>query len=101
MEVEPEPESLIVSYSDAFCRRNEEILAAVDRLILNDKVLGPVAVELAGRLMLQFGYDCTYLKKESREALINCLTLLIGGEKQPAKFAGAGTIEQDTEEDVT
>lgn len=98
--VDPVPETLIVAYCEAFCRRDEEILAAIDRVILNDKVLGQVAVELAGRLMLKLGYDGTYLDKKSRDALINCLVLLIGSAKEKVVSSNAGIDRQNTGEEI-
>jgi hypothetical protein len=99
--VDSKPEALVIAYSKVFSQYDEEKLAAVDRLILDDTVLGPLAVELAGRLMLKFNCDATYLDKDSREALINCLTLLISGDKQQKGFTGTTTMGQDVEEDVT
>ncbi len=98
--VDPIPEALIVAYGETFCRRDEEILVAVDQVILKDKVLGTVAVELAGRLMLKLGYDGIYLDKKSREALINCLVLLIGSVKEKVVSSNAGIDRQNTREEI-
>ena len=77
LDVAPLPEDLIPAYGEAFCQRNEAVLAAVDRLIINDRVLGPVAVELTGRLLSEFNFDHLDLDPQSREALIDCLVLLV------------------------
>jgi len=78
LDVEPLAEALILAYGKAFCQRNEAILAAIDRLIISDRVLGPVAVELTGRLLGEFNFDRLNLDPQSREALIDCLVLLVG-----------------------
>jgi hypothetical protein len=75
--VEPVPETLITAYSKAFCNRDETILAAIDRIIVYDRVLGPVAVELSARLLQELGYDGYNLDQKSRESLIDCLALLV------------------------
>lgn len=94
--VHPVPEALLAAYSDAFSRGDEEILAAVDRVILDDQVMGPVAAELASRLMLKLGCDSAYLSKEGRDALISCLALLISSMIEKAGFPSTGTDEQNT-----
>ncbi len=62
--------------------------------------LGQVAVELAGRLMLKLGYDGIYLDKKSRDALINCLVLLIGSAKEKVVSSNAGIDRQNTGEEI-
>lgn len=94
----PGPEALVAAYGDAFCRGDEKVLAAVDRMILDDEVIGLVAVELAARLMRQLGYDGTHLSRESREALINCLALLIGEMTGKTSLPGAITNGQNDKE---
>lgn len=74
---EPTPETMILTYSKAFCLREEKILAAVDRIIVNDRVLGPLVLELTGRLLRILGLDGFNLDTKSREALIECLTLFV------------------------
>jgi hypothetical protein len=75
--VEPLPEALILAYGKAFCQRDEAVLAAIDRLIISDRVLGPVAVELTSHLLGEFNFDRLNLDPQSREALIDCLVLLV------------------------
>jgi len=77
LDAESLPEALIPAYGEAFCQRNEAVLGAVDRLVVNDRVLGPVAVELTGRLLSEFNFDHLNLDPQSREALIDCLVLLV------------------------
>jgi len=98
--VEPDPETLMVAYGNAFCRRDEEALAAVDGLILDDRALGPVVLELAGRLMTQLGYDGLFLTTESREALIDCLVLLVGGGTGKAGCSVAELNGRNAEEEM-
>jgi len=77
LNVQPIPESMIVAYSKAFCKRDEAILAAIDRVIVKDQILGPVAVELTGRLLIHLGFDGYNLDKKSRDLLIDCLVLMV------------------------
>lgn len=98
--VEPDPETLMVAYGNAFCRRDEEVLAAVDRVILDDRTLGPLVLELAGRLMVQLGYDGLFLTAESREALIDCLALLFGGGTEKVGCSVAGLNGRNAEEEM-
>jgi hypothetical protein len=85
LKVEPVSEAMIVAYSETFCKRDEAVLAAIDRMIVKDQVLGPVAVELTGRLLQYFGFDGYNLDKKSRESLIDCLVLLVSGALEKVK----------------
>jgi hypothetical protein len=76
---------MIVAYSEAFCKRDEAVLDAIDRMIVKDQVLGPVAVELTGRLLQYFGFDGYNLDKKSRESLIDCLVLLVSSALEKVK----------------
>lgn len=85
LKVEPVSEALIVAYSEAFCKRDEAVLAAIDRMIVKDQVLGPVAVEITSRLLRYFGFDGFNLDKKSRESLIDCLVLLVSSALEKVK----------------
>jgi hypothetical protein len=77
LNAEPFPNAMITAYGQAFCQREETILAEIDRLIIDDRILGPLALELTGRILKHLGWDGFNLDAQSREALVNCLTLLV------------------------
>lgn len=78
LNVEPVPEDMMRAYAEYFCKRDDEVLAAIDQLIVNDRLLGPVVVELTGRMLHYFGFDRLNLDEVSRESVIDCLVLMIG-----------------------
>jgi hypothetical protein len=79
LKVEPLPSSLIAAYSEAFCKREETVLTEVDRLIISDRALGPLALNLTGHILKYLGWDGFDLDAQSRKNLIDCLTLLVCG----------------------
>ncbi|MDD5703562.1 MAG: hypothetical protein PHU23_16135 [Dehalococcoidales bacterium] len=86
LDVEPLAEVLILAYGKAFCQRDEAVLAAIDRLIISDRVLGPVAVELTSHLLGEFNFDRLNLDPQSREALIDCLVLLVSSALEKVEY---------------
>jgi hypothetical protein len=77
LKVEPLPVALVAAYAEAFCKREESVLAEIDRLIVSDRALGPLALEITGRILKLLGWDGFNLDQASRESLVNCLTLLV------------------------
>ena len=77
LKTEPLPAALISAYGQAFCQREETLLAAVDRLIVSDRALGPLALEITGHILKLLGWDGFNLDTQSRNNLIDCLTLLV------------------------
>lgn len=78
LQVAPLPAVLIAAYGEAFCQKEETILAEVDRLIVSDRALGPLALEITGHILKLLGWDGFNLDIQSRNNLIDCLTLLVG-----------------------
>jgi hypothetical protein len=99
--VDPIPQKLITAYGDAFCRRDDMTLDAVDGIILSDEALGPVALEMTARFMMHLQYDGKYLAEKSREMVINCLVLLIKGAAEKPEYRDAGAGERNVEEKMT
>jgi hypothetical protein len=74
--VEADPVSLIRAYANAFCRNDRSALQAVDTAIIEDPLLGPLAVEMAGRLLNHIG-AADLFDPASRDKVVSCLALLI------------------------
>lgn len=76
LEAEADPVSLITAYAGAFRRNDQSTLQAVDTVIIEDPVLGTLAVEMAGRLLNHIG-AADLLDQPSRDKVVNRLALLI------------------------
>jgi|GEM_PF-4954571 len=78
LKVGDDTESLITAYADAFCRDDRSTLQTVDRVIIDEPVLGTLTIEMAGRLLSRIG-AADLLDPASKEKVISCLALLIDG----------------------
>jgi len=96
--VEANPGTLIETYADAFCRRDREALSAVDAVIIDDRVLGTLAMEMASRLLHQLGGKAKWLDESVTGRLVDCLTLLIDDmiKKSAVKCGGNQRDEEAT-----
>jgi hypothetical protein len=79
LEAKAEPGDLILKYTDAFTHHDTRVMAEVEDIILEDNILGTVAVEMTARLLRHLGSEKSVIPKENRETIINCLALLIDG----------------------